>query len=286
MSRIVIRGVAAVFREEQRVTEVAVLRSLDGMVYDDELFTDHLGGPPEEDALAAALAPGGALRFTHRPGDPLLTATTEYTSLRPLTATELQLLVDYTMGQWSDGIGENWTGLSTERCGFGIMCLTAGDQVGPGYPSIEVIDDDVNDRDRTGRLFQDIHFEVTHLQGCVVDELIGITAFGDDLQPALILLKPAGRPWQKFFLDACIGFWEQWSDSDDVARRADDAYDYVDYAERFGARGATIQEIRCEPVAPDMSSRIVVRLSSGTLVLTPEDPNAIDSRSRLSFTGP
>src|SRR5262249_32182189 len=123
MVRIVIRGSAAVFRDDEPVTDPGILRSLDGLGYDEERFTDYLGGPPEEDPVAAALEPGGSIQFGYLEGEELLTATTEYRSRRALSADELRLLVDYTMGQWSDGIGENWTCESAERCGYTIMCL-------------------------------------------------------------------------------------------------------------------------------------------------------------------
>jgi hypothetical protein len=139
MPRIVIRGAAAVFRDDEQVTDPGVLRSLDGLAYDEERFTDYIGGPAAEDELAAALEPGGIIRFGYSEGDDVLSATTEYHSRRPLTDAELRLLVDYTMGQWSDGIGENWTCISPDKCGYAIMCLTAGDGVGPDYPAVEVL---------------------------------------------------------------------------------------------------------------------------------------------------
>jgi hypothetical protein len=139
MPRIVIRGSAAVFRDDERITDVVVLRSLAGLAYDEERSTDYLGGPPEENALAAALEPGGIIAFGYREGDDVLTATTEYRIRRPLNAAELRLLVDYTMGQWSDGVGENWVSISPERCGYAIMCLTPGNGVGSDYPAVEVV---------------------------------------------------------------------------------------------------------------------------------------------------
>ena len=140
MPRIVIRGAAAVFSDDEQVTDPAILQSLDGLVYDEERFTDYIGGPPEEDELAAALdEPGGIISFRYHDGDELLGATTKYQSRRPLTEAELRLLVDYTIGQWSDGIGENWMCSSADKCGYSIMCLTAGDGVGPDYPAVEVI---------------------------------------------------------------------------------------------------------------------------------------------------
>jgi hypothetical protein len=139
MPRIVIRGAAAVFHDDHQVSDPRVLQSLHGLVYDEERFTDYIGGPPLEDELAAALVPGGSIIFTHHHGADLLAAVTEYQTRRSLTDTELRLLVDYTMGQWSDGIGENWTCISPEKCGYSIMCLTPGDGVGTPYPTVEVI---------------------------------------------------------------------------------------------------------------------------------------------------
>jgi hypothetical protein len=52
---------------------------------------------------------------------------------------ELRLLVENAMGQWSDGIGENWTCCGPEKCGYSIMCLTVGDGAGPDYPAVEVL---------------------------------------------------------------------------------------------------------------------------------------------------
>jgi hypothetical protein len=139
MSRIVIQGAAAVFRDDAQVTNPDVLQSLDGLMYDEERFTDYIGGPSEENELADVLEPGGAIRFSYHDGDDMLTATTEYRSRRLLTDAQLRLLVEYTMGQWSDGIGENWTCISPDKCGYSIMCLTAGDGVGPDYPAVEIV---------------------------------------------------------------------------------------------------------------------------------------------------
>ncbi|MFO0847832.1 MAG: hypothetical protein U0871_04615 [Gemmataceae bacterium] len=144
MPRIVIRGQAAVFRDDDPVTDSEVLRALDGLVYDDERFTDYLGGPGE-DELAAALESGGVLLFDYREGDRLLGVRTEYRSRRPLSGAEVRALVEYTMGQWSDGIGENWTCESQDRCGFGIMCLTPGDDVGEDYPHVQVVADPIDE---------------------------------------------------------------------------------------------------------------------------------------------
>src|SRR4051794_14382017 len=101
--RIVISGWAAVFEGDDRITHPVVLRKLDGLLYDDEAFTDFLGGTEVEDALSASLERGGSLRFTYLRGSALLRLITEYRANRTPTPEELQVLANYTEGQWSDG---------------------------------------------------------------------------------------------------------------------------------------------------------------------------------------
>lgn len=145
MAHIVVRGWAAVFLDDEPMTDPAVLRTLDGVVYEDERFTDYLGdleGEAEgEEALATALESGGALRFGYKEGDEWLSAMTEYRSKRPLSDSELRRLLEYTSGQWSDGIGANWTCESADRCGFTILCITPDDIVEPNALSLRVIED-------------------------------------------------------------------------------------------------------------------------------------------------
>ena len=157
MIRIAIRGYAAVRRAGERgesweaVTDPAILRTLAGLVADDELFTEFLGPrgylpSPEEIVLAETLEPGGVITFDYREGDPLLTATTEYRSPRPLTPAESRELVSYTMGQWSDGIGENLFQCPIHD-EYHFLCLWSKEvvlecwpraNVGAEYPAVEV----------------------------------------------------------------------------------------------------------------------------------------------------
>jgi hypothetical protein len=166
------------------------------------------------------------------------------------------------------------------RSGFLVRPLLNGGTLGGRRTMAQ----DVNQDRDGGALFQDVQFEVTHLCGTVVDQLLGVIAYEDDLRPALILLKPSRGLWQWFYLDVGAGFWEQWPDSvvEDVT--ADDAYKYVDYADLFGLRGADILEVTCEPVTVGCSSQISVRLSCGTLLLSPQDANDFESSSVVSFT--
>ncbi len=141
MARILVRGWAAVFHDDEPVTDPAVLRSLDGLVYDEETFTDFLGVSDSQKVLLRALESGGSLRFRYQEGDEWLTATTEYRSKRPLVESELRQLLKYTSSQWAVGIGANWTSVSADRCGFTIMCITPGDMVEPNALSIRMIEE-------------------------------------------------------------------------------------------------------------------------------------------------
>jgi hypothetical protein len=122
---VIVKGIACVFGDDdQMVEDPAILSSYDGLVYNDERFTDYLGGPENEDALAALLIPGGYLRFEYDGKSPFLTAITEYQAIRKLDDSELVLLVDYTSGQWSDGIGENLATETGLKDGRSIQCQT------------------------------------------------------------------------------------------------------------------------------------------------------------------
>jgi hypothetical protein len=117
-----------------RITDLAVLKSLDGLLYDDEKFTDHLGGPARENALVSLLEEGGILQFQCDLDSGQLRVITEYRASRRLKKKELAALVDYTIGQWSDGIGESFHDESIERCGYHLACQDDA-------PVVEQIDD-------------------------------------------------------------------------------------------------------------------------------------------------
>ena len=143
MHTVIIEGFAAVFRDKEQITDPRILASLVPLAYEDEVFTDYLGGTPVRDALLSALERSGVLRFNHEPGADLLTVGVEFRSRRALSEAELQELVSDTLGQWSDGIGENWTSLSPDRTGYTIMCLFPGCGPLPSpYPIVRVRPDE------------------------------------------------------------------------------------------------------------------------------------------------
>ena len=140
MPQVAIRGFAAVFRDDQQVTDPATLKRLVPLSYDDELFSDYLADANLDKSLVEAIAPSGKLRFDYDGESTALRVSTEYETRRPLTPQEIQALVEYTKGQWSDGIGENWVSDSIDRVGYCIQCITSGGGLPDEYPWVDLYD--------------------------------------------------------------------------------------------------------------------------------------------------
>ena len=92
----------------QPVREAARLATLDGITHD-ECFSDYLLDNPHTKTLPARGVSGGYLRFRFRSEKQELWAVTEYDLRVPLSDEETKAVVTYTIGQWSDGIGENFS---------------------------------------------------------------------------------------------------------------------------------------------------------------------------------
>ena len=99
------------FRESDNgelVDNREVLKTLDGLAYLDESFSDYLFNGTGRKALEEAGISGGTLRFEFHSASDCLIAVTEYVTSRILSEQEAAMLGDYTVGQWSDGIGSNF----------------------------------------------------------------------------------------------------------------------------------------------------------------------------------
>ena len=140
MPQVAVRGFALVFRDGRQVEDPATLASLVPLSYDEELFSDYLADADVDEALVKAIVPGGTLRFDYDGESTALRVSTEYRARRPLTRREIRALVEYTLGQWSDGIGENWLSESERRTGFTIQCVTSGDGLPDDYPWVDLDD--------------------------------------------------------------------------------------------------------------------------------------------------
>jgi len=108
------------------VNDAARIATLDG-VASDECFSDYLLDDPLTKALPSKGVSGGYLRFCFRGDSHKLFAETEYDLREPLTGEEIKALVKYTMSQWSDGIGENFSQSFADESGvfLSINCESA-----------------------------------------------------------------------------------------------------------------------------------------------------------------
>lgn len=90
------------------VTDSEVLKSLNGLRYDDEMFSDYLA---DDEAFSeiADIVSGGILLFEYDQPSGSLVGSIGYDLTRDLSEEELEMLVEYTIDQLSDGIGSNFS---------------------------------------------------------------------------------------------------------------------------------------------------------------------------------
>ena len=78
---------------------------------------------------ANALLPSGHLRLVYKEAENQVWVVTEYDAKRVLSEAELAFLVQYTTGQWSDGIGENFQSVSKAVYGVTVDCSEVAEPV-------------------------------------------------------------------------------------------------------------------------------------------------------------
>jgi hypothetical protein len=119
MPKIRFSGIAGVFDGEEIVEDVDQLKSLDDLTCDDEdsVFSDYLADGGDDNLINAGVS-GGLLWFEFDATEGALIGHTEYDLVRLLNKKEQNQLKEYTIGQWSDGIG---SGFSQSRIGVGLM---------------------------------------------------------------------------------------------------------------------------------------------------------------------
>ena len=111
MKTITIRGEAKVQTEDDKELTGSILSNYDG-ISDDTCFSDYFhnryGKDEAQESLIKAGVSGGYLEFVYDKELEKLFAETSYDCPRELTNEEQKILVEYTQGQWSDGIGESF----------------------------------------------------------------------------------------------------------------------------------------------------------------------------------
>lgn len=126
-----------------------------------------------------------------------------------------------------------------------------------------------------GRIYQDINFDVAGFEGCYVEALLGLVdALNPDTLPILVNLKATKHSWQRFFIDAGIGFWEDWGhlidDTDEESR-------FVDYAALYQLKGQSISSIQCQQAI------FTITFESGVKLVLKSIDDSIDSDTEIQI---
>ena len=102
--KIIVSGPASASRSQTGdvIAEAPSLQALDGLRYDGDLCAIYL----DHELLNDISIMGGAIQMAFDPQRAGLRVVSEYWSPTALRPDQLQALVDQTLGQWSDGIGE------------------------------------------------------------------------------------------------------------------------------------------------------------------------------------
>ncbi len=90
------------------VVDLDIVKQFDGIIHYDEEFTDYFSGENDE-ILEKAGVTGGILSLHFDEKTQRLFTYVEYDLQRDLTKDELDLLLDYTDGHLSDGVGSSFS---------------------------------------------------------------------------------------------------------------------------------------------------------------------------------
>lgn len=134
MARIRISGIATAWRPEDeadgaQITEADRLAYFAGLEYRRESLCDYLLDSAEAGVLAELDLTGGYLALGYDGAQNELLAITEYRAPRRLAADEIAALAAYTIGQWSDGVGSNFSQSFAVATRVSISIALSADEV-------------------------------------------------------------------------------------------------------------------------------------------------------------
>ncbi len=132
-----------------------------------------------------------------------------------------------------------------------------------------------------GRLFQDSEFVFNEFDGLKVEQIIVCENMRSE--PILVYLKVENRNWHQYFLDAGIGFWENWDELSDI--EDDNEFGYIDSTDSLELKGKRISKIYC--TSELNNSKIVIEFDSKEeLILRCIKPEIFDSECELKLKKP
>ncbi|WP_343605238.1 hypothetical protein [Fluviicola sp.] len=123
-------------------------------------------------------------------------------------------------------------------------------------------------KNAAGRMFQDLTFNVKSAKGKKLEQLIGVEdPENPGRGPILIYIKMEGISWSQYYLDVCIGVWENWGEIEPE----DETSVHRNYAAKFDVEGKMIRSVQCK------DSEITLEFETGEkLVLKYKDPDDWD----------
>jgi len=117
---------------EELTAEKTLLSTLHGHVFrnddEDDCFGFWLIDEPDESPIKNVGISRGYLSFTFNEPSGELIASVEYQLERALTELEIEKLVEYTSGQCSDGIGDNFMQMGCDQFPVAIASMTGSIQ--------------------------------------------------------------------------------------------------------------------------------------------------------------
>jgi len=126
-----------------------------------------------------------------------------------------------------------------------------------------------------GPIFQDTNFVFKEFDGIKLEQLV-VCEEPETNEPITIYLKVENNNWHQYFLDAGLGFWQNWNEIDYDF----DNYNYVDKTSSFGLFEKVIHKIWCEQ--DKNNSQIIIEFESNDkLVLKTINPEKFDSECEL-----
>jgi hypothetical protein len=125
-----------------------------------------------------------------------------------------------------------------------------------------------------GSLYQDNNFVFTEFNDLKLEKIV-VCENPETKEPLIVYIKVQNKNWHQYFLDAGIGFWQNWDEID-----TDDEYNYIDKTDEFELLNKIIDKIWCEP--HENNSQITIGFKSNDkLVLRTVKPEIFDSESEL-----
>jgi hypothetical protein len=120
-------------------------------------------------------------------------------------------------------------------------------------------------------------FECENIQGTELESLVGFYDGQDPYGMDIILLKLKGvELWQRFFLDAGIGFWENY----DQVSAFEDYEDLIpiNIADKYSLKGLCLQHISCIGNNKELSI-ISFKVGKSNFILMHKDTKNIESET-------